>query len=79
MSFIGIIYNFCGKECCLQGTAAAATMTTLLTDVGSIVTQAVTWIGQFTGAITSNPLIEMFVIVSFVGLGVGLIRRLIRL
>lgn len=54
-------------------------MSTLLTDVGSIVTQAVTWIGQYAGAITSNPLIEMFVIVGFVGLGVGLIKRLIRL
>lgn len=42
-------------------------------------TAAVGWIGDFTGAITGNPLIEMFVIVSFVGLGVGLIRRLIRL
>lgn len=31
------------------------------------------------GAITSNPLILAFVIVAFVGLGVGLIRRLVRL
>lgn len=59
--------------------AASATMATLVGDVGSIVTAAVGWIGQFTTAITSNPLIEMFVITSFVGLGVGLIRRLIRL
>lgn len=42
-------------------------------------TAAVGWIGQYVNAITGNPLIEMFVIVSFVGLGVGLIRRLIRL
>lgn len=59
--------------------ATAATMSTILTDVGSIVTQAVTWIGQYASAITSNPLIEMFVIVGFVGLGVGLIKRLISL
>lgn len=54
-------------------------MSTILTDVGSIVTQAITWVSSYVGAITSNPLIEMFVIVSFVGLGVGLIRRMIRL
>lgn len=58
--------------------ATAATMSTILTDVGSIVTQAATWIGQYVGVITSNPLIEMFVIVSFVGLGVGLLKRLVR-
>lgn len=63
----------------MQGASTAATMSTILTDVGSIVTQAITWIGDFAGAITSNPIIEMFVITSFVGLGVGLIRRLIRL
>lgn len=56
-----------------------ATLSTILTDVGTIVTQAVSWIGSYVGVITSNPLIEMFVVVSFVGLGVGLIKRLIRL
>lgn len=54
-------------------------MSTIITDVGTIVTAAVGWIGQYTSAITANPLLEMFVITSFVGLGVGLIRRLIRL
>lgn len=51
----------------------------ILTHVTSIVTSGITWVGQFVGAITSNPLILMFVIVAFVGLGVGLIKRLIRL
>lgn len=54
-------------------------MSEILTDVGSIVTSSITWINSYVGAITGNPLIEMFVIVAFVGLGVGLIRRLIRL
>lgn len=48
-------------------------------DVGTMVTECIGWIGEYTTAITSNPLIEMFVIVSFVGIGVGLIKRLIRL
>lgn len=54
-------------------------MAGILTNVTTIVTSAVTWITSFVGAITDNPLILMFVLVSFVGLGVGLLRRLIRL
>lgn len=54
-------------------------MATLLSDVSSMVTAAITWVTQFVGVITANPLLLAFVIVSFVGLGVGLIRRLIHL
>ena len=61
----------------LQTTAF--TMATLLGDVSSMVTSAITWIGQFVTVITGQPLLLAFVIVSFVGLGVGLIRRLIHL
>ena len=57
----------------------AVTIATILTQVSSIVTSGITWVGQFVGAITANPLILMFVIVSMVGLGIGLIKRLIRL
>lgn len=45
----------------------------------AFVTEAIKWVGSFVGAITSNPLLLVFVIVAFVGLGVGLIRRLVRL
>lgn len=54
-------------------------MATIITDVTSLVTAAIGWVGEYVDAITGNPLILMFVIVSFVGLGVGLIKRLIRL
>ena len=57
---------------------AAGTLAAILADAGSMVTSSVTWIGSFIGAITSNPLLEAFVIVSFVGLGIGLIQRLVR-
>lgn len=63
----------------LAATPAPADVSTIVGDVGSLVNGSVTWLTSFVGAITSNPLILMFVIVSFVGLGVGLIRRLIRL
>lgn len=60
-------------------TPAAGTLAAILADVGTIVTACVSWIGSFVKCITDNPLLEMFVVVAFVGLGVGLIRRLIRL
>lgn len=54
-------------------------MADIITNVTALVTAAITWVTSFVTAITDNPLILMFVIISFVGLGVGLIRRLIRL
>lgn len=64
----------------MQGsTTTTATVSTILTNVTSVVTEAVTWITSYVGAITSNPLILTFVILSIAGMGVGLIRRLIRL
>lgn len=61
----------------MEGTTV--TMSTIMTAVGDIVTNAITWIGDFVGVITSNPLLLAFVVVAFVGLGIGLIKRLIRL
>ena len=54
-------------------------MASILTDVTSFVTAAVGWIGDFVDVIVAQPLLEMFVITSFVGLGVGLIQRLVRI
>lgn len=39
----------------------------------------VDWVGDFVALITSNDLLLLFVIVALVGLGVGLISRLIHL
>lgn len=55
------------------------TMATILTAVSSIVTEAISWITSFVGAITANPLIELFVLFGLIGTGIGLIGRLIRL
>lgn len=62
-------------------------MATILTDITSLVTAAITWVGQYVGAITKagtggaggNELLLLFVVTAFVGLGVGLIRRIIKL
>lgn len=54
------------------------TIATIVGNVTTLVTEAIKWVGSFVGAITSNPLLLMFVIIAFVGLGVGLIKRLVR-
>lgn len=62
----------------MTGTPAV-TVTTLLTAAGEIVTQALTWVTDVASTMSTTPIILVFVMVSFVGLGVGLIRRMMRL
>lgn len=55
------------------------TVATIIANVTTIVTEAIKWVGQFVTVISANPLLLMFVIMGFVGLGVGLIKRIVRL
>lgn len=57
--------------------AAAYTIASMISDIGSFVTGAVSWVGSFVGAITGNPLILGFVLVALIGTGIGVINRLI--
>ena len=61
----------------LTSTPAAYTISSMLTDIGSWVTNSVTWVGEFVGAITDNKLILGFVLVALIGTGIGVINRLI--
>lgn len=54
-------------------------MADIIGAVTSLVGGAISWVTSFIGVITSNDLLLLFVITSFVGLGVGLLRRMIRL
>lgn len=54
-------------------------MAEILSQVTLFVTESIDWVTAFATVITDEPLLLMFVIVSFVGLGVGLIKRLIRI
>ena len=54
-------------------------MAAILTDVGSIFTSAIGWVGSTITCITANPLLELFCVLPLVGLGVGMCKRLIRL
>lgn len=55
------------------------TLASILTDVGSIVTQAISWAGDIVDFIVANPLIFLFVCVAFVGLGIGMVKRMVSL
>lgn len=65
------------KGCCFK-TAPTVTVSTILGNVTTFVSSAVSWVGSFVGAIVDNPLILTFVVVAFVGMGIGLIKRLFR-
>lgn len=61
----------------MESTAIEA----LLASIGSIVTAAMGWAGDVVTFIVApgHELVLAFVAISFVGLGVGLIRRMIRI
>lgn len=60
-------------------TSSTASVTTITSNVTSVVTAAASWIQTYVGVIMDNPLLLTFVVLSIAGMGVGLIRRMIRL
>lgn len=55
------------------------TVATIIGQAGDIVTEGLSWVKEVATTMTSEPLIMTFVLVTFVGMGVGLIRRMMRL
>lgn len=55
------------------------TVSSVLTDIGTVVTQAMTWATNVAEFIVETPIVMIFISVAMVGLGVGLIRRMISL
>ena len=57
-----------------------STMEAILSSVGQVFTSAVGWMGELIDVIVAEPLLMLSVIcVPLVGIGVGLLGRLIRL
>ena len=55
------------------------TMSTILTEIGTFFTQAVSWLGDILDVIVSNPvLLIMVVAMPVIGFAVGLLNRLFR-
>ena len=57
----------------------AVTISTILTNIAAVVTQAMTWAGSVVTFIGDNPLIMVFVSIPLVGLGIGMVKRMISL
>lgn len=56
------------------------TLSTILTDIGTFFTQAITWLGQVLDVVVSNPvLLIMVVAMPVAGVAIGYLSRLIRL
>ena len=60
-------------------TPAAVSVASIIGQAGDIVTESLSWVTETVTTITGSPLILTFVLVSFVGLAVGLIQRMIQL
>lgn len=60
----------------MEGTS---TIATVLETVTSVVTASIGWMNSYISEVMSNPLILLFVCIPLVGLGIGLIRRMISL
>lgn len=58
---------------------ATVTLATILSNIGSVFTSAMEWAAAVGTAVTGNPLLLVGVVMGFVGVGVGLFRRLLRL
>lgn len=56
-----------------------STMSTLITNISSVVTAAIGWVGDFITCITASghELLLLAVLLPFVGLGLGLLKRLL--
>lgn len=54
------------------------TLSTILSDVGSFFSSAISWAGDVADTIVSNPIMLVFCVVPLVGLGIGIFKRLIR-
>lgn len=55
------------------------TMSAVIANIGDLVTGSITWMGDFMTFIEGHALVLAFVLVAFVGLGIGLIRRALAL
>ena len=59
-------------------TTAALTMATVLSTITEVFTAAIGWVGTVTETVAGNPLLLIGVVIGFIGTGIGLFSRLLR-
>ena len=57
---------------------AALTMATVLSAITEVFTAAVGWVGTVAETVAGNPLLLIGVVIGFIGTGIGLFSRLLR-
>lgn len=65
----------------LGETPTISALQSLLNNIGSVVSSAIDWMGDYLDLITTsgNELLLVFTVIPLVGLGIGLVRRMISL
>ncbi len=58
--------------------AVTMTMATLISTITEVFTAAIGWVGTVATTVASNPLLLIGCVIGFIGLGVGLFSRLLR-
>ncbi len=59
--------------------STAMTMGTLLSMITEVLTAAVGWIGTIVAVIIQNPIFLIGIVITFIGVGIGLVSRLLHL
>lgn len=54
-----------------------STLASVVKEIGTVFTAAIGWVGTVADTITAQPLLLFGVVVGFVGIGVGLFKRLL--
>ena len=61
----------------MEEEVTTTAMSTLLTTIGQVFTAAVGWVGTVADTIADNPILLIGVVMGFIGVGVGLFRRML--
>ena len=61
----------------LEGTVDAG-VTSFLTIIGELVSTVFGWVATVGTTITASPLLMVFIGIGFVGIGIGIFKRLVR-
>ena len=62
----------------MDTTAATMTMASVLSTITEVFTAAVGWVGTVSETVVNNPLLLVGVVITFIGPGIGLFSRLLR-
>lgn len=60
----------------MEGEAVKMTMATLLTTITDVFTAAVGWVGTVASTIAGEPLLLVGCVMGFIGVGIGLFKRM---